>query len=586
MFLTLAAGEGKKRKGAKRKGAGLSAYLKADPAGRWICRSRTGILLAVKEEALDYHRMAGDGMATDELGVKVRVMSADLHEELACYLIPRKLCFLSKKEAAALEGEETPLGRLTCRGGLWLHHRPGLKEVGVDHLGTRIMRWEAGNPDPSAGPLPLSFRPGTARPAKVAAGAGSRHRALVEEARAWAEISAMRNPVGSFREKVRLAGLTLQISGNWPNFRETLLPLFFRHRHPVMSEAAAALSGSGQLRIEGWEIILLDPSRLPAGEKEHNSWKNWAAVKAPPALSGRLPRRLSSSFLAGDDGTFFAESVHLPPDPSTPPAERTAVAAGAAGGDRLITDVIRPLLSQALLPFGARVLNGLALSFSRGAGTSFICCGQGIEEELTSLFLGIGEPGPPGRDDEGSLLQRGAAVLKEEGGKLMILPLSRSILLPSRPTGWWQTRLAGHSPVLIDPAADFGAARDPSRLATITHDFPGEQLLYDDAWRRLPYRPEVAEVGSMVFLWSTRGKRVRLGRLDMKLLPAEMAGLKIPDGPALYFLEKGGADARLLLEACRLAATRPGAVPPGRALGRREIVQMTAGRSRRPAPAP
>jgi hypothetical protein len=535
----------------------------------------------VKEEALDYHRMALDGVALDQLGVKVRLLSADLQEELASYLIPRQLCRLSKKAASALEGEETPLGRLTYREGLWLHHRPGLKEVGVDHLGNRILRWEARDPDPSAGPLPLSFRQGQARPVKVTSGTESRHRALVEEARAWADISAMKDPTGSFREKVRLSGLTLGIRGNWASFRETLLPLFFRHRHPVMSEAAAALSGSGQIRVEGWEVILLDPSRLPAGEKEHNSWKNWAAVKSPLSLSDRLPKRLSSSLLTGEDDHSFLECVYLPADPAVPPAGRTVIAVGAGGGDRLFTDVIRPLLSQAMLPLGAMVLEGLALSFSRETGASFISCDGEIEEELASAFLGIGQPGPSQKEGEEILLQRREAVLKEKEGKLALLPLSRSMLLPARPAGWWKSRLAGHSPILLDPAADFGAARDRSRLATITHDFPGEQLLYEDTWDRLSYRPAVAEVETMVFIGTAGGRRNRLERLDRESVPARMSGLAIPDGPALFSLEKGGADARLLLDACRLAATRPGDVPPGKALGRREIIELLAHRFRR-----
>jgi hypothetical protein len=514
------------------------------------------------DEAVDHQGMARDGTGIHSLARRLHLMSPDLRERLASFVIPHSLCLLSKNDARLLDGMETPLGRLVWDRGLWLIHRPGLKEVGLDHRGDLVMRWEAKDPDPWSGPLPSSFRQSRQEFRRSVSG-GELQRALTGEAAAWLEGSRLLDPSRHFRERVRSGGLTLTLSGNWPHFKRVFLPCFFKSRHPLMSRAADLLSPPGSPRLPGWELILLDPALLPGDEREYRTWKTRLAGVAPGVDLKGLPSDLSSSLLAGYGGVVF-----LPGDPADPVLPRTAVALGSPSWPALLVEVLQPLLARVLAAHRVAVFPGLAVSTGTRGAMVIITDGEPAED-LISLAVGLEKPG------RGlTLLQGGALGLLTEEAGWTLLPLSRSIPLPLTPPGWWKTPLTGLEPVILDAAADFGASRNPEELGRVTHGYPGERILYEEDWDRLPYHPSLAEVRTVILLVRDPGRSGSLTRLaGGESLP----GTDLPPAPAggteQFLLRRGGWEASLLLEACRLAATAPENIPPGKTLRRSGVLE-------------
>ena len=162
-------------------------------SSRKLARSAEGRLLLAEESALDMDRIRDSGITLSELGRRVREYNSDMPKQTASNIIPVEVAGLGKPERRTIEGTKIQIGRVIDRGGLYVRHNPGIREVGLNDRGDVVLRQDADTAeDPRIGPILNSYNTtqSTLTDRVVARIDKKNHDRDVKAARAWLPMAA------------------------------------------------------------------------------------------------------------------------------------------------------------------------------------------------------------------------------------------------------------------------------------------------------------------------------------------------------------------------------------------------------------
>ncbi len=517
-----------------------------------VWRDRDGRVLAADERALDLARLsAGNGTAATliDLGRRVRLFNSDMSRELRSVVLSSELVTLSKESPQSVAGIETPLGRVIADHGLYIKLKPGLSEVGVNDRNDLILRYDAGDSDPTRGPVINSAN-------TIIAGRAERlvtrtHRADHEadraEVLAWLKAFEALDGRKTMVSKFLCAGVSYEQRGNVPYLYRTSQLNFFATRDPAMLKLRDDLGQ--RFRKVGRQLAnveILSLTGVPRNEAEYRRLLGRLRAKHQHAKALGLPPTLAKSRLFDPASRRVVSSNFVFFCPLSELGGRVTVMTVNTDyhGEVKSRGVLSPLMAIMSLIGIISAHAGTAVENSRGTVTTFTgptgtgkttACTFWAEknehyrrDELRRRYeadFGRAHSPAAARRMADELMPKVGILCQEDWVEIVPGGDHRWVFWPTERACYARTGgfpglrfvLAENAPLLENACADFGAAGDPGKLGRVTHDYFPERLFYDPDWNHMLYDRSPRQITANVFLERDRS----LDFIVKRVTPAE-----------------------------------------------------------------
>lgn len=515
----------------------LDKFIKSTAAknGNLVWRDRDGRVLAADERAVDLARLsASNGIPVTliDLGRRVRLFNSDMSRELRSVVLSSELVKLSKESPQSVAGVETPLGRVIADHGLYIKLKPGLSEVGVNDRNDLILRYDAGDGDPTRGPVINSAN-------TIIAGRAERlvtrtHRADHEadraEVLAWLKAFEALDGRKTMVSKFLCAGVSYEQRGNVPYLYRTSQLNFFATRDPAMLKMRDDLEQ--RFRKVGRQLAnveILSLTGVPRNEAEYRRLLGRLRAKHKNAKALGLPPTLAKSRLFDPTAKSVVSSNFVFFCPLSELRDRVTVMTVNTDyhGEVKSRGVLSPLMAIMSLIGIISAHAGTAVENSRGTVTTFTgptgtgkttACTFWAEknehyrrDELRRRYQADFErahSSDAARRMADELMPKVGILCQEDWVEIVPSGNHRWVFWPTERACYARTGgfpglrfvLAENAPLLENACADFGAAGDPGKLGRVTHDYFPERLFYDPDWNHMLYDRSPRQITANVFL--------------------------------------------------------------------------------------
>ncbi len=519
----------------------------AGGAGTRVWRDRRGRPVLVDLGSLDLDALRQAGVPLLDLGTVARVYDGALERELAAYLLPLELIEISKRDGAAVDGLELPLGKVEQQQGSWLKLRPGLKQLGVNDRFEVVFREDAATAgDPTVGPVRGSANTIIAGRADrlVTRVKAAEAEADAAEARAWLRAFERLEGRKTLESRFACAGIQYVQRGNVPYLYRTSQLNFFAPDDEEMAairrEVEARFATVGR-RVPGVEILSL--TGLPRSAAEYDALLDRLKARGESAEALGLPPALDRSRFhdprAG--GVVSSNFVHFASLKEIPDTLRIITVNTDYHGEVKSRGVLSPLMAIMSLigvisaHAGAAVLNrrGQATTFTgpTGTGKTTACSfwserNEGYRrEELARRYaadFGRERPGAGADGEVARIMETVGVLCQEDWIEIHRRDDARWVFWPTERTMYARTGgfpglrfiLAENEPLIENACADFGGGGDSWTLGRVTHEYFPERLFYDPVWGHLKYDRTVRPVGANVFLERNKALSFMVKRVE------------------------------------------------------------------------
>jgi hypothetical protein len=560
-----------------------------------VFRDRRRRAILVDESVLDFDKLTKSGRSLGEVGRRIRVYDQALSKELATWIVPAELTHISRDEPESVAGLQLPLGLVHSDQGLWLQHRPGLEEIGVNDRGDLLLR-ELAKPDPQKGPVRgamLTSTPGRAVRV-LARTTPAEFDADRREAECWQKLVAAAEARKTVKVPFKCAGIDFELHTNVGHLAASAGAIFFGMRDIEMVRIASLVAFRfKKMRRQPPRVVVHALSGLPKDQADWNTLQKKAPKKAPAGFPAKLAE--SRFFDAAAKGISPVSVITM--FPARPWQEELRVLIlntddPAEVRHRGMLGPLAAILAQIDL-IGART-SAVVLSEKLTATT--VTGGTGVGKSTAALFWSdrnehfrrnelrrryemdirrtpdagrLGETGIQKELDRimarvGILCQENASgLLKEGAGHWVFWACERGLWV--RTSGFPGIRhvLAENAPALENARADFGGSGIVAELGAVNHACATERMIYEPSWGHLLIDPTSKRIGLNALLERNRTTEQIARRLtpreavDWLLSGTDLAGSPEPlCNPSLDYvriLQQSGVTGQKLSEAYEAA---------------------------------
>ncbi len=495
-----------------------------------IVRDRKGRLILADETAVDLEKLRQAQIPLLDVGRRVRLFAGDMSREIAAYLLPVELGRISKEDAAAADGLETPLGVLVADHGLWLKHKPGIEEIGTNDRGEVLLRLDpARAADPTVGPVrgaATTIIAGRCKNLVTRLDLAS-HEADKREARAWMRALEIVEGKATQTSTFVCAGISYEVRGNATYLIRTSRLNFFDPEDPdtrvLSAEIAKRFERAGK-KLPNVQIFSM--IGMPTSEAAHAAFLGRLTEKGASPSEIGIPTDLTKSqfYDPATKGITSSNLLYFAPLKSLPSTITIVTCNTDYHGEVKSRGVLSPLMaimSQVDVisaHAGCAVLNGrgTVTTFTGPTGTGKTTAGSFWAErneryrrnELKRRYaidLKSEEKAAETLERTGILCQEDwVEIVKRDDGSWVFWPTERTMY--ARTGGFPGLRyiLAENLPTVENVCADFGASGRAADLGRVTHDYFPERIFYDPAWGHLKYDRNPRVISANVFLERNR----------------------------------------------------------------------------------
>jgi len=502
---------------------------------RKVFRDKRRRPVLIQESVLDPEKLQKSGRVLAEVGRRIRHYDASTGKEIATYIAPVELTALSREEPETVAGVELPIGTVVSDHGLWLRHRPGIEEAGINDRGEVILR-EVKIPDPAAGAVRGAVNcevAGTSSRLVLRLSRGE-HEADIKEAEAWLRLFSVLEGRRTLHCQFMSAGIDFQHKGNVPHLQQTVPLNFFDLREIDMVRIASLLAfrfRKARRRVPSISVISV--AGLPHDAAHWNALQKRMKSRGKGGGAG-LPAKLQESRFYDPQakGIVPASYVFFAPLQDLPNHITVLTVNTDCHGEIKSRGVFAPLTAALSQIDVISTHAGLAVLNTEGTATAF-AGPDGASQGAACLFWAersdrprrrelrrryesdirrtpdagrLGEPGIQKELDRilggvGILCQQNwVTILKEGAAQWIFWPTERTFHAPTSGFPGLASVLQERHPLLENAAADFGASGDPENIGRVTHRCFSERLFYDPAWNHLLADRSSRRISAVVLL--------------------------------------------------------------------------------------